>query len=69
MGSCAFDTSWLEMAEVLSMTITLTIRTLRNVSFVIGGFEFDFTLLKMFYFKDIFVVRSRFEVNEEHGER
>jgi hypothetical protein len=51
------------------MTIALAVGTLRNISFVVGRFKFDSALLKVFDLKDVFVVGSGFEVNEEHGER
>jgi hypothetical protein len=69
VGSSAFDTPRLEMAEVLRMTTALPVGTLRNISFVVGRFKFDSALLKIFDLKNVFVVGSRFEVNEEHGER
>jgi hypothetical protein len=36
---------------------------------VVGRFKFDSALLKVFDLKDVFVVGSRFEANEEHGQR
>jgi hypothetical protein len=50
------------------MSITLAIGTLRNISFVVRRFKFDFALLKEFHLEDVFVVGCRFEINEEHGE-
>jgi hypothetical protein len=51
------------------VTIALTVGTLRNISFVVGRFKFGSALLKVFDSKDVFVVGSSFEINEEHGER
>jgi hypothetical protein len=50
------------------MSITLAIGTLRDISFVVSRFKFDLALLKEFHLEDVFVVGSRFEINEEHGE-
>jgi hypothetical protein len=38
------------------VAVTLGIGALANVSFVIGSFKFNLTLLEVFYLKDIFVV-------------
>jgi hypothetical protein len=60
MRAGAFDASGLLMAKVFSVTVALAVCALRDVSFGIGGFKCDFTLLKEFYLEDVFVVGGRF---------
>jgi hypothetical protein len=44
------------MTEVLRMPVTLAVRALRNVSFGIRGFKFNFALLEEFYLEDFFLL-------------
>jgi hypothetical protein len=41
----AFDTSGFQMTKVFSVAIALAVGALGDVSFMIGCFEFDLTLL------------------------
>jgi hypothetical protein len=52
----AFRASWFEVANILSVPISLTVCTLCNVSCVLGRFKSDFAFLQKFHVKDILVV-------------
>jgi hypothetical protein len=65
---CAFYASWLEVAKILGVPISLTFSTLSDIPFVFRWFEFNFTLLLLFYVEDLFVVGGWFQFNEEYVE-
>jgi hypothetical protein len=67
VGTVTFDTSGFFYGKNFSVAITLQIGALGNVSFVIGIFKFNLTLLEVFYLKDIFVVGGGFELNKKYG--
>jgi hypothetical protein len=63
-----FYTPRLEVAKVRSVSIALTIGTLRDISRVPGRFEPNFSLLQEFNVEDA-LVWDRQKVDEKHGER
>jgi hypothetical protein len=63
--TCAFDTSWFEMAVVFCVFVSLAVCALSNIPFVLGRFKFDFALLKVLDKEDVLVVRSRFQLHKK----
>jgi hypothetical protein len=60
MRSGTFDASWLLVTKVFRVPISLTIGTLGDVSFKIGGFKLNFALLKEFNLENVFVIGGGF---------
>jgi hypothetical protein len=68
MITCAFDASWFEMAVVLCLSLSLAVRALSNIPFVLGRFKFDFALLEVSDKEYVLVVRGRFQLHKKWKE-
>jgi hypothetical protein len=65
--TCAFHTSWFELAIIFGVPISLTVFTLGNIPFVFGWFEFYFALLYVFYIEYVLVIWGRLQFYKKHG--
>jgi hypothetical protein len=56
------------MAIVFCMAIVLTIYALGILSFMLGWFKFNFTLVKVFNIEDRLIGGCRFQIGKKHRE-